>query len=164
MALKLTLVLPAATVAEAGTARTELLSDTETTTPPVGAALDIVTVQVLTPPDANVVGLHAIEETVGGGAVGGFKTTATDCAVPAYEAVIASVCTVLTAAAVAAKLAVVAPAGTVTWEGTVRGAAVDEAGRISQILRLNRSVVGAVSLIVTTVPLSAVGPFCIWTQ
>ncbi len=65
MALKLTLALPAATVAEAGTVRAALLSDTETTTPPVGAALDIVTVQVLTPPEANVLGLQASEVTVG---------------------------------------------------------------------------------------------------
>ena len=83
VALKVTLLLPAGTVAEAGTVRTALLSDTETTFPPVGAALDIVTVQVLAAPDANVVGLHASDETVGGGAVGGFNTTATDCAVPA---------------------------------------------------------------------------------
>ena len=69
MAVKVTLALPAGTVAEAGTVRAALLSDNETAIPPVGAALDIVTVQVLAAPDANVVGLHASDETVGRGAV-----------------------------------------------------------------------------------------------
>jgi hypothetical protein len=41
---------------------------------------------------------------------------------------------------------------------------VGTAGRTSTMLRLKRSPVGAVSLIVTLVPLSAVGLFCICTQ
>ncbi len=65
VALKLTLVPPAATVTEAGTVSAALLSDTETTIPPLGAALDIVTVQVLTAPEANEEGLQARDVTVG---------------------------------------------------------------------------------------------------
>ena len=65
VAVKVTLALPAGTVAEAGTVRAALLSDNETAIPPVGAAFDIVTVQVLAAPDANVVGLHASDVTVG---------------------------------------------------------------------------------------------------
>jgi hypothetical protein len=38
------------------------------------------------------------------------------------------------------------------------------AGKTSTILKLNRSVVGAVSLMNTGVPLSAVGVFCSCTQ
>jgi hypothetical protein len=70
----------------------------------------------------------------------------------------------LTVGALAVKLALVAPAATVTVPGTVRGVDVDVPGRISHMLRLYRSDVGAVSLIVTAVPLMAVGLFCACTQ
>jgi len=40
----------------------------------------------------------------------------------------------------------------------------DGAGIISTSARFQRSVVGAVSLIVTVVPATGVGAFCIWTQ
>jgi hypothetical protein len=62
------------------------------------------------------------------------------------------------------KLALVAPAGTMTLAGTVIGVAVERAGRISQMARLYRSEVGAVSLMLTVVPLIAIGLFCFWTQ
>jgi len=70
----------------------------------------------------------------------------------------------LTAGALATNVAVVAPAGTITEAGTVKGVEVDKAGRISQMLILKRSDVGAVSLMATVVPLMAVGVFCLWTQ
>ncbi|NWF83363.1 MAG: hypothetical protein HXY18_05995, partial [Bryobacteraceae bacterium] len=57
---------PAATVAEAGTDSTELLSDTVTVTPPVGAAPLRVTVQVLLAPEESVVGAQASVETDSG--------------------------------------------------------------------------------------------------
>jgi hypothetical protein len=65
-ALKDAAVAPAATVTDAGTVTAALLSETETTVPPVGAALERVTVQVLVALEARVVGLHASEERVMG--------------------------------------------------------------------------------------------------
>jgi hypothetical protein len=50
-AMKVPLVAPANTVMEAGTVRMVLLSDTATLTPPVGAALLRLTVQVLLEPE-----------------------------------------------------------------------------------------------------------------
>ena len=88
VALKVAVALPAGAVAETGIVRSELLSDNETAIPPVGAALDIVTVQVLAAPDANVAGLHASEDTVGGGAV---KLIEAVWELPLNEAVIATV-------------------------------------------------------------------------
>jgi hypothetical protein len=55
--------------------------------------------------------------------------------------------------------AVIATVGAVV---SVAGAVA--AGRTSQIARLNRSVVGAESLIDTVVPAIAVGAFCFCTQ
>ncbi len=61
---------PEATVTDAGTVKAELLSDRATAVPPEGALADKVTVQVLAPPEAIVVGLHDRAETVvEGGAV-----------------------------------------------------------------------------------------------
>ena len=50
-----------------------------------------------------------------------------------------------------------------TTGGVVSGPVI-AGGRTSQILRLKRSPVGAVSLIVTTVPAEDVGEFCRCTQ
>ncbi len=49
VAVNVFVVAPAATVTEAGTVRRALLLDSETVTPPAGAADDSVTVQVDTP-------------------------------------------------------------------------------------------------------------------
>jgi hypothetical protein len=49
-------------------------------------------------------------------------------------------------------------------DGAVSVAGAAGAGSTSQIARLNRSPVGAVSLIETVVPAAAVGAFCFWTQ
>jgi hypothetical protein len=59
VAAKAAVALPAATVTERGTVRYVLLSETATTTPPVGATLLIVTVHVLEAPDGMEDGLHA---------------------------------------------------------------------------------------------------------
>ena len=76
--VKVALVLPARTVAEEGTVSEELLSETETATPPVGAALEMVTVQVLLAPEAKVAGVQASEESEYETVAGGFNTTVTD--------------------------------------------------------------------------------------
>jgi hypothetical protein len=56
VAVKVPLVAPDATVIEAGTVKLALLSDRATLSPPDGAALLRVTVQVLVPPEESVVG------------------------------------------------------------------------------------------------------------
>jgi hypothetical protein len=57
-------VAAAATVTEAGVVRTALLSEIVTAVPPVGAAFDSVTVQVLVPFEFKLVGVQVSEETV----------------------------------------------------------------------------------------------------
>ncbi len=63
------LVLPAATVTEAGTVSAALLSVRPTTTPPAGAAVLSVTVPVEGEPPATLVGLTLTPVSVGGGGV-----------------------------------------------------------------------------------------------
>ena len=58
-------VPPAPTVTEPGTVNAMLLSARLTTVPPLGAGNDSVTVQVVDPPEAIVLGLHCSDETVG---------------------------------------------------------------------------------------------------
>ena len=65
LAVKFAEVAPEATVTEDGTERAELLSDRETTEPPLGAALDKLTVQVVFDPAFMLLGLQAKEETTG---------------------------------------------------------------------------------------------------
>jgi hypothetical protein len=56
---------PAATVTEAGTLSAALLLDRLTVDPPVGAAAFRVTVQVLEPPEAKLVGVQEIPVSTG---------------------------------------------------------------------------------------------------
>jgi hypothetical protein len=65
VAVKLALVAPAATVTDVGVVSAELLSDTLTTAPPLGAAAESVTVQVEPAPDVKLEGEHWSPETVG---------------------------------------------------------------------------------------------------
>jgi hypothetical protein len=64
VAVNVAVVAPVATVTEEGRARNELLSDTATGAPPLGADLLIVTVQVVLEPDGKLEGLHATEDNV----------------------------------------------------------------------------------------------------
>jgi hypothetical protein len=82
VAVNVAVALPAATLTEAGTVTAVLLSESATLTPPLGAAALRVTVQVLAPPDATLVGLQASEETIIVMANGGLSTTVVDWAVP----------------------------------------------------------------------------------
>jgi hypothetical protein len=59
----------AVTVTEAGTVSAELPEERARADPPLEAALERVTVQVLLAPDARLVGLQVSEETVIGGGV-----------------------------------------------------------------------------------------------
>ena len=63
--VKLPVVLPAATAAEAGVVSDVLLSESVTLMPPAGAAADKPTVHVELPPDTTLVGEHARLETTG---------------------------------------------------------------------------------------------------
>jgi hypothetical protein len=63
VALKPAEVAPAATVTKAGTVRIVLLLDSVTAAPPVGAALDRVTVQPLVALDPRLAGAHVNEDT-----------------------------------------------------------------------------------------------------
>jgi hypothetical protein len=61
--VKFAVAAPAPTLTEDGTLSAELLSESATETPPVGAALDNVTAQLEVAPDAIVVGEHCSDET-----------------------------------------------------------------------------------------------------
>jgi hypothetical protein len=66
VAVKVAVVAAAATVTEAGTVKELLLSAIVTVVPPVGAAFERVTVQVLVPLEFRLVGVQASEERVTG--------------------------------------------------------------------------------------------------
>jgi hypothetical protein len=63
--VKLPAVAPAATVTGVGTVSAALLLETATAVPPVGAACEMVTVQLLLPPDTTEVGVQVKPVTVG---------------------------------------------------------------------------------------------------
>jgi hypothetical protein len=108
-------VLPAATVTEAGTAAAVLLLDKATDMPPVGAALLKVTVPVEEAPRATLAGLRATDEIT----VGAVMVNTAVLLVLLEKAVIVPVVVVVTADAVTVKVALVLPAATVTLAGTV---------------------------------------------
>src|SRR5437868_4806944 len=111
---KLALVAPAATVTEAGTvAALRLLLASVTTAPPAGAALPSVTLPVLPTPSVHAALLIAAR------AAGGFTVSVAILAAPLYVAVMVTSVAAVTAFVVTAKLALVAPAATVTEAGTV---------------------------------------------
>ena len=59
-------VAPLATVTEEGLVRYELLSESVTTAPPLGAPLFKVTVQVVVSPPSKLDGLHPTDDSVTG--------------------------------------------------------------------------------------------------
>jgi hypothetical protein len=67
VAVKLAVVVPAATVTDAGTVRAALLEESPTDAPPVSAAEVNVTVQAEVAPDATELGAHDKLETAGAG-------------------------------------------------------------------------------------------------
>ena len=74
--MKFAVVAPAATVAAAGTVNAVLLSDSVTAVPPVGAACEIVTVQVELLPEVTEAGVHPNAVTVGATVTGVTVTVA----------------------------------------------------------------------------------------
>lgn len=126
-AVKDALEAPPATVTEAGTVSAEVLSEIVTTSPPAGAVAVKVTVQAAEAPDVSVEGLQdrALIKTVG------TIVTDADMDFPLVAAVIVTAVLVVMELsvvaepaapelAVAGKLAVLAPAATVTLAGTTR--------------------------------------------
>jgi hypothetical protein len=69
VAVKFAVVVPAATITEAGTVSAALLEESPTEAPPVSAAEDNVTVQVELAPDVTELGAHDKFESVGTGGV-----------------------------------------------------------------------------------------------
>ena len=106
----------AGTITEDGTVTAELLSESDTVTPPFGATAERVTVQVPLAPALRSVGLHASAET--STELTKFKVAVWD--VPFNVAVTVAGWLVVTVPAVAVKVAEVAPAATPTAAGTLR--------------------------------------------
>ena len=112
--LTLPVVAPAATVTEAGTVSTVLVFVRVTAAPPVEAAFVSVTVQVLDAFGPKLAG-HANEET----STGATRLIVAGAELLLYVAVTVAARLLLSVVVLALKLAVVAPAATVTEAGTV---------------------------------------------
>src|SRR5436190_2149172 len=110
---KVAVVALAGTVTEAGTVAAFRLLASVTIAPPAGAALVSVTVPVLPTPPVTAVGFTATPTS------GGFSVSVTILDAPTHVAVMLACVTTVTEFVVTAKLALVAPAATVTAAGTV---------------------------------------------
>ena len=113
---------PAATLTDTGTLSAELLSESEITTPPAGAAPESVTVQVAAAPGARAVGLQDNDASV----VLAVSATASVIVLPGTEAVIVAVWLDEKLPALTVKTAEEAPPGTVTLPGTDRTALLSD--------------------------------------
>ena len=114
--------LPAATVTEAGTVRTALLPETATSSPPEGAPLFSVTVQVVAAPDTTVAGEQLSVE----GTTGATRLSEALAVVLLSVAVTTAVLSAVTFDTGAVKLVVDAPAATVTEAGVVTRALLSD--------------------------------------
>lgn len=115
---KVAINAPAATVTFAGTVAAELLLVRATVHPPVGAAAVRRTVPCEAVPPVTVVGLtDTVESDVNG--IAGVRVSAALAVAPPYVAVMVAVVDALTLEVLMVKVALVAPAGTVTLAGTV---------------------------------------------
>jgi hypothetical protein len=140
---KLALSAPAATVTLAGTPATVvLLLDSVTIAPPVGAAVVNVAVPVLPAPPTTLVGLTVTDDRLGGAGTGltvRMAERVTPPKVPEIDNAVEAVTDVV----VMVKVALVAPAATVTLAGTVATA-------VLALLRPTRAPpVGAAAVSVT---------------
>src|ERR1017187_9473365 len=115
VAVKVAEMAPAATMTEAGTVSKELLSERAATLPPVGAAWFRVTEQVVAVPELTLVGLQVSAVT----SMGATRVRLVDCVEAFKVAVTVALWVVVRAPAVAAKVAEVTPAATLTEVGTV---------------------------------------------
>ena len=142
---KFALVAPAATVTLAGTPATVvLLLDSVTTAPPAGAAAVKVTVPVLEAPPTTLVGLTVTADKVGDAGTGLTVKVAARVR-PPKVAEIAGAVEAVTAFVVIGKVAVVAPAATVTLAGTVAAA-------VLELLRLTTAPPAGAPAVRVTVP------------
>ena len=114
------LVAPAGMNTLDGTLAVPLLLERMTVTPPAGAGALSVTLPVedCTPP-MTVLGFKVSEDSVGGGGGAGFTVSEAVLVTPAKVAEIVTVVDSLTALVLTVNVALVAPAATVTLEGTV---------------------------------------------
>ncbi len=108
---------PARIVVAEGTVSNRLLLASVIALPPVGAEPVNVIVQVLINPASKVVGVQLNDDTLTG-----TKLIVAGAELPLYVAATVAVRLLLSVPLVALKLAVVAPAATVTDDGTVRAA------------------------------------------
>src|SRR5664279_4506240 len=116
VAEKVAVEAPAATVSEAGAVSAALFEEMATETPPAGAAILVVTVQMLLAPEFKDVGAQTSAVTFTSGA----RLREAVLELPFNAAVTTAVRGVATVPAVAVKEPVVAVAATVTLAGTVR--------------------------------------------
>lgn len=109
------IVEPLAMATDPGTASVAVLLESVTTTPPDAAALESVTTQLETPPEARLVG-----EQVSDCSVAGADSKVKDCVceLPFKEAVTTAVCVDEIVPAAAVKVVDVPPFDTVTEDGT----------------------------------------------
>ncbi len=115
--VKVAVVAPAGTVTLAGTAVAVESSESVTTAPPAGAAPVSATVPVDELPPVTLVGLTVSEDSETGGG-GGVTVSVAVRLAPLYVPVSVTLVLAVTAVVVMLKVALVAPAGTVTVEGT----------------------------------------------
>jgi len=148
---KFALSAPAATVTLAGTPATVvLLLDSVTIAPPVGAAVVNVAVPVLPAPPTTLVGLTVTEDRLGGAGTGltvRMAERVTPPKVPEIDNAVEAVTDVV----VIVKLALVAPASTVTLAGTVATA-------VLALLRPTRAPPVGAAAVSVTVPCDALPP------
>jgi len=109
---------PAGTFTEDGTAKTQLLAESDTVIPPLVAGDDNVIMQAAVDPADRMAGLQLTPVT----SVGATRVKLAVCEAPFKLAVTAALCVLVSVPAVAVKVAVVAPGVTVTDAGTLKAA------------------------------------------
>ena len=119
--VKLALLAPASTVTLAGTVAAVELSESDTTAPPVGAALVRVNVPCDVAPPVTLVGFSASVLRLAGGDTGVTVSVAVRDTPPNEPVMIAEV-EVITEVVATVKVVLVAPAATVTLAGTLAAA------------------------------------------
>jgi len=119
LTVKVTLLAPAGTITLEGTLAAPLLLERKTCAPPAGAGPVRVTVPVEDWPPKTFAGFSVNEESVGAGGGAGVTVSETDLVTPPYAAEMLTVVDAATALVLTVNVALVAPAATVTLEGTL---------------------------------------------